>query len=230
VTAWSRIIKVTKWSPFCINRKEDGMEQTTENSTKSRILDEALVVFAENGYRGTNLRDLAARLGLSKSALYKHYESKEAIWNALLDRMEAYYGERFGSAEHMPEVPKSGEELLAFSMKRIAFTVQDERVILTRKLLLTEQFHDERVCKLATKHFLVGTQRMFTAIFGAMMAEGIMKKDDPEMLAVMYTSPVSSLIQLCTREPERQAEVMGQIEVFVKYFIGTYVQEQEVVL
>lgn len=206
------------------------MEQTTENSTKSRILDEALVVFAENGYRGTNLRDLAARLGLSKSALYKHYESKEAIWNALLDRMEAYYGERFGSAEHMPEVPKSGEELLAFSMKRIAFTVQDERVILTRKLLLKEQFHDERVCKLATKHFLVGTQRMFTAIFGAMMAEGIMKKDDPEMLAVMYTSPVSSLIQLCTREPERQAEVMGQIEVFVKYFIGTYAQEQEVVL
>ena len=206
------------------------MEQTTENSTKSRILDEALVVFAENGYRGTNLRDLAARLGLSKSALYKHYESKEAIWNALLDRMEAYYGERFGSTEHMPEVPKSGEELLAFSMKRIAFTVQDERVILTRKLLLTEQFHDERVCKLASKHFLVGTQRMFTAIFGAMMAEGIMKKDDPEMLAVMYTSPVSSLIQLCTREPERQAEVMGQIEVFVKYFIGTYVQEQEVVL
>ena len=96
---------------------------------------------------------------------------------------------------------------------------------MTRKLLLTEQFHDERVCKLATKHFLVGTQRMFTAIFGAMMAEGIMKKDDPEMLAVMYTSPVSSLIQLCTREPERQAEVMEQIEVFVKYFIGTYVQE-----
>lgn len=206
------------------------MEQTTDNSTKSRILDEALVIFAENGYRGTNLRDLAARLGLSKSALYKHYASKEAIWNALLDRMEAYYGERFGFAEQLPEIPKSGEELLAFSMKRIAFTVQDERVILTRKLLLTEQFHDERVCKLATKHFLVGTQRMFTAIFGAMMAEGIMKKDDPEMLAVMYTSPVSSLIQLCTREPERQAEVMGQIEVFVKYFIGTYVQEQEVVL
>ena len=50
--------------------KEDCMEQIPENSTKSRILDEALVVFAGNGYRGTNLRDLAARLGLSKSALY----------------------------------------------------------------------------------------------------------------------------------------------------------------
>ncbi|MBR6538127.1 MAG: TetR/AcrR family transcriptional regulator [Lachnospiraceae bacterium] len=200
------------------------MEQITDNSTKSRILDEALVMFAENGYKGTNLRDLAARLGLSKSALYKHYESKEAIWNALLDRMEVYYGDRFGSAENMPKTPKSCDELFHLTMNMIDFTVHDERIILTRKLLLTEQFHDERVCRLATKHFLAGTQRMFTTLFRAMMAEGIMKKDDPEMLAFLYTSPVTSLIQLCTREPERQEEVMGQIEMFVKYFIDTYVE------
>lgn len=198
------------------------MEQITENSTKSRILDEALVMFAENGYKGTNLRDLAARLDLSKSALYKHYASKEAIWNALLDRMEAYYGERFGSAEHMPETPKSCEELLGLTMKMIRFTVYDERIILTRKLLLTEQFHDARVCRLATKHFLGGTQRMFTAIFKEMMADGLLKEDNPEMLAFFFTAPVTSLIQLCTREPERQAEVMAQIEVFVKYFIDNY--------
>jgi len=198
------------------------MEQIPENSTKNRILDEALVLFAENGYKGTNLRDLAAQLGLSKSALYKHYASKEAIWNALLDRMEAYYAERFGSAEHMPPMPKSYEELLDLTMKMIDFTVHDERIILTRKLLLTEQFHDERVCQLATKHFLVGTQRMFTAIFKEMMADGLLKKEDPEMMAFLYTSPVTSLIQLCTREPERQAEVMGQIETFVKYFIATH--------
>ena len=58
-----------------------------ENTTKEKILDAALVSFAENGYRGTNLRDLAAGLGLSKSALYRHYESKEDVWNAIPDRM-----------------------------------------------------------------------------------------------------------------------------------------------
>ena len=66
------------------------------NTTKEKILDAALVSFVENGYKGTNLRDFAAGLGLSKSALYRHYESKEAIWNALLDKMESYYNERFG--------------------------------------------------------------------------------------------------------------------------------------
>ena len=194
-----------------------------ENTTKSRILDEALVMFAENGYRGTNLRDLAARLGLSKSALYKHYASKEDIRNALLNRMEAYYEERFGSAEHLSSSPKSGEELFAMTMNMIHFTVYDERIILTRKLLLTEQFHDERVCSLATKHFLEGTKKMFTVIFEQMIREGIIKNNDPEMLAFIYTAPVTTLIQHCTRKPEEQEEVVKQIEGFAKHFIAMYV-------
>jgi len=196
-----------------------------ENTTKSKILDEALVMFAENGYKGTNLRELAARLGLSKSALYKHYTSKEAIWNALLDRMIIYYEERFGSAEHLPKQPVSGEELLALSMRMIEFTVYDERIILTRKLLLTEQFHDERVCSLATKYFLYGTQNIFATIFQEMMEDGLMKKDDAKMLAFMFTAPISSLIQLCTREPDKQEEVMQRAEAFVKYFITNHVKK-----
>ena len=196
-----------------------------ENATKSKILDEALVMFAENGYKGTNLRELAARLGLSKSALYKHYTSKEAIWNALLDRMIIYYEERFGSAEHLPKQPASGEELLALSMRMIEFTVYDERIILTRKLLLTEQFHDERVCSLATKYFLYGTQNIFATIFQEMMEDGLMKKDDAKMLAFMFTAPISSLIQLCTREPDKQEEVMQRAEAFVKYFITNHVKK-----
>lgn len=198
-----------------------------ESTTKSKILDEALVLFAEKGYRGTNLRELAARLDLSKSALYKHYAGKEAIWSALIDRMEEYYAARFGSTEHLPPQPKSAEELFRLTMGMINFTVYDERIILTRKLLLTEQFHDERVCRLATKHFLEGTKTMFAMIFEQMMADGLLKKDNPEMLAFVYTAPVTALIQLCTREPEKQEEVMKRAEEYVKYFIANYVITSE---
>ena len=58
----------------------------------------ALQTLSQNGYAGTNVRELTASLGLVKSSLYKHFESKEAIWNALLDQMIAYYDERFGSS------------------------------------------------------------------------------------------------------------------------------------
>ena len=193
-----------------------------ENTTKIRILDEALIMFAENGYKGTNLRDLAARLGLSKSALYKHYASKEDIWKALHDRMETYYAERFGSEKHLPDMPKSCEELFTITMGMIDFTVNDSRIILTRKLLLTEQFHDERVCRLATKHFLGGTEKIFTAIFETMMASGLLKDEDPEMLAFVYTAPITSLIHLCDREPRKQSEAMEQMKKFIRHFIKTY--------
>ena len=190
-----------------------------EASTKERILDAALVSFAENGYKGTNLRDLAAGLGLSKSALYKHYTSKEAIWNAVLDRMEAYYTEHFGSPEKLPPIPQSGEELLEATMKMLDFTMHDERVILTRRLLLTEQFHDERARRFATLHFLTGTKDIFTRIFAAMTERGLMKRDDPALLALAYTAPITALLHLCDREPEQEPEILRQIEAFARHFI-----------
>lgn len=193
-----------------------------ENSTKNRILDESLIMFAENGYKGTNLRELAAQLGLSKSALYKHYKSKEDIWNCLLDRMEGYYAQHFGSEANLPLQPKSCEELLTLTVNMLRFTVNDPKIILIRKLLLTEQFHDERVKELATKHFLEGTQKIFAKVFEGMMTDGLLKKDNPEMLSFIYTAPVTSLVHLCDREPENQEQIFKRIENFVTHFISTY--------
>ena len=48
--------------------------------TKERILMKALELFSQNGYAGTNVRELAEALGLVKSSIYKHFESKEAIF------------------------------------------------------------------------------------------------------------------------------------------------------
>jgi len=198
------------------------LEDTMEHTTKERILDESLVMFAEHGYKGTNLRDLAARLGFSKSALYKHYESKEDIWNALLDKMEAYYALRFGSMDNLPPTPDSWDAFMQMTMDMIRFTVHDPQIILTRKLLITEQFHDVRVRKLATKHFLEGTANIYTQVFKGMMEKGLLKKGDPSILAFAFTTPISALIHLCDREPDRHDEAFERMEAFVRYFISIH--------
>ena len=192
------------------------------NDTKERILAAALEMFSQNGYTGTNIRELSASLGLVKSGVYKHYESKEAIWNALLDEMIAYYGEHFGSPEHLPPVPDSLEELIQMTMQMVNFTVHDERIIMTRKVLTLEQFRDARARELATKHFLTALTDMFTRIFAGMMDKGLLRKDDPEMLAFAYTAPISVLIHLCDREPEKTEEAIKQVEAFSRHFIKTY--------
>lgn len=193
--------------------------------TKERILDEALRQFSQKGYDGTNIRELTASLGLVKSSMYKHYKSKEEIWNSLLDRMIVYYNERFGSAENLPAVPDSLDELVTMTMQMVDFTVHDERVVMTRKLLTIEQYRDERARQLATKHFLTGLTEMFTHIFDGMMNKGLLRRDDPKMLAFAYTAPVSSLIHLCDREPEKTADAISQIKAFSEHFVRAYGQE-----
>lgn len=190
--------------------------------TKERILAAALEMFSRNGYAGTNIRELAASLGMGKSSLYRHFESKEAIWNALLDEMIAYYEEHFGSAEHLPPLPDSTEDLAAMTLRMVNLTVHDEKIVMTRKVLTLEQYRDERARNLATKHFLTGLTAMFTRIFAGMMDKGLIRKDDPEILAFAYTSPISALIHLCDREPEKTAEAMAQVEVFSRHFIKIY--------
>ena len=193
-----------------------------ENTTKEKILHAALVSFAENGYKGTNLRDLAAGMGLSKSALYKHYTSKEDIWNALIGELEAYYEQRFGSSKNLPAIPCSLTELKVLTLQMLNFTVHDEKIIMTRKILLTEQFRDERVRKLATEHFNAGLEALFTKIFAGMMANGSLKKGDPAMFAFAYTGPIATMVQLCDREPERYEEAMEKIKAFIEHFNNTY--------
>lgn len=190
--------------------------------TKERILEAALDMFSQYGFAGTNIRELAGSLGMGKSSMYRHFESKEEIWNALLDELIAYYEAKFGSPEHLPPVPESLEELVTVTMRMVNLTARDETIVKTRKLLSIEQFRDDRARTLATKHFLTGLTEMFTRLFAGMMDKGLLRRDDPAMLAFAYTAPISVLIHLCDREPEKTEDAMAQVEAFSRHFIKAY--------
>ena len=55
-----------------------------------------------------------------------------------------------------------------------------------------------------------------------MMDKGLLRKDDPAMLAFAYTAPISALIHLCDREPEKASEAIKQVEAFSRHFIKTF--------
>ena len=190
--------------------------------TKERILAAALELFSQNGYAGTNIRELAGSLGMGKSSMYRHFESKEEIWNTLLDELIAYYEARFGSPEHLPPVPDSPEGLTAMTLRMVDFTVRDETIIKTRKMLTIEQFRDDRARELATNYFLTGLTEMFTQLFAGMMDKGLLRRDDPAMLAFAYTAPISALIHLCDREPAKAEEALARIEAFSRYFLKVH--------
>ena len=65
------------------------MANVRSPSTREHLLDAALTRFSRDGWDGTSIRDLARDVGIRESSVYKHFASKQAIFDALLERTDA---------------------------------------------------------------------------------------------------------------------------------------------
>lgn len=194
-------------------------------STKDKILDAALTLFAENGYDGTSVEQIANIVGIKAPSLYKHYKGKEDILNALIDSAEARYDEMFGSENHIGRIPENREEFIKVTMGRVAFTMRDSMIRKIRKLLVQEQFRNERISEVTTKHQLDGIQGMFAKIIKGMMDAEMVVKDDPKLLAVELTAPAVLEIARSDRQPQCEEECLECIERHLQHFCDVYMRD-----
>jgi AcrR family transcriptional regulator len=115
--------------------------------TRERILDVALELFNEQGYDGTSLREIAERLGITKAALYYHFERKEdillelhlrlhALGRGVLDKLDQLEDDRAAAAlwpalvdEFIDEVMRNRDLFVLHQRNQAAFhaIVDNER-------------------------------------------------------------------------------------------------------
>ncbi|MBR0384489.1 MAG: TetR/AcrR family transcriptional regulator [Eubacteriaceae bacterium] len=188
-------------------------------------MEEALTLFAQYGYDGTGVDLIAKRVGIKGPSLYKHFKGKEDILNALIDNAEVRYEDYFGSEKHIGKIPQSKEEFIRTTMGRIAFTMKDPMIQKIRKFLVQEQFRNDRLAEITTRHQLEGVQRMYTIIIEAMMDKGLFDKDDPELLATELVSPVVLWIAKADRQPQYEQEIIKSIEEHIYHFCNVYMKE-----
>lgn len=193
-------------------------------STKDRIQEEALTLFSENGYDGTGVEQIAEKVGIKAPSLYKHFKGKEDILNAIIDNAEVRYEEYFGSEQHIGELPESREEFVRVTMERIMFTMRDPMIRKIRKFLVQEQFRNDRLAAITTRHQLEGVQKMYSKIIEGMMEKGLFIKDDPELLANELTAQVVLLIAKADRQPQYEREITESIERHIRHFCDVYMR------
>lgn len=100
--------------PVMLKRASEKSNEPKERSTTDRILDAAEARFARHGYDATSLNDVADDVGVRTPSLYKHFESKHALYVAVLERLFSPYFELLGRLLVMPEAPEdSAANLLA---------------------------------------------------------------------------------------------------------------------
>lgn len=62
-------------------------EETSESSVRKRLVDAAILLFTNRGYAATSVREIVEMAGVTKPALYYHFQSKEGIYLAILEEL-----------------------------------------------------------------------------------------------------------------------------------------------
>ncbi|MBO4636813.1 MAG: TetR/AcrR family transcriptional regulator [Clostridiales bacterium] len=194
----------------------------SEPKTKEKLVQAALDLFSQKGYAATGVDEIAESIGIKGPNIYKYFKGKEAFLDEISVMADQAYNERMSLSKDSVISIETAEELKAFSLSQLKFTIEDETVRKMRRFCTIEQFRDERISRQATEHQYENMLNLYTAVFKKLMESGRMKKGDPELLALEYFTPASILIQLADRDEKKIPEIMEKIEKYIDHFISEY--------
>ncbi len=92
----------------------------------------------------------------------------------------------------------------------------------TREEILEAALDLSELAELQTKQNYGDVLNYFAGMMSFLIREGILKDEDPEIMAAQFSSPITVWINLCDREPEREDEVMELVRKHVMQFFMIY--------
>ena len=202
-------------------------------NTKQEILEAALELFSVQGFEATSIAQIADAVGVRKASLYSHFESKQAILDALVkDILEQYATHSiFARTDWENDADTKGEQALTpdaaaqMILGQIRYILHDPHISRARKMLVLEQFRNPELARLQTKQNYTDVLDYFTGMIRQLIRRGVLAGEDPEIMAAQLCLPVSAWINLCDREPEREDEIMDRVSRHVRQFFRIYQAE-----
>ncbi len=150
-------------------------------STKERIKKEALSLFAQKGYYGTSMSDIADAVGITKSSLYSHFTGKDELFLAVYEDIEREHGKIY---DRLLEDSKDMgiKERLHYNFTEVIyyFSKRQETYYFCHQSLfhvppeLREKFRSRN------SDWEMSYQKKLEEIFAEGMRQGVIRKGSPE--------------------------------------------------
>jgi AcrR family transcriptional regulator len=156
--------------------------------TRQAILDAALDLFAEKGYFGTSLRDIAAAVGVRESGFYNYFESKEALFNALLATDSESKAEQW--AELLSEPITDARSVLERLTNRVLdyfCAPRQQRLFL---VLMSDGMRLAKQGRVDLIERMTSGAAPFSDLMRRLIANGGLRPRDPQLLAIEFMGPL----------------------------------------
>ena len=201
--------------------------------TKESILFAALRLFARDGYEAVSVSAIAGELGMTKGALYKHYKNKRDIFDSIFERVyqeDVVQAKKYGvPEEEFDKAPlafrnTSMQQLKNFIEAAFRMWLEEELARNFRKMLTLEQYRSPEMG--AMYRLCVGQVDYIEDLFREMIEQGVLKRDDPKLLALEFLAPYHFLINMAMTEVSPDiGEAANLLTAHIERFIKTNATE-----
>ena len=191
-------------------------------TTKEKIMKTALELFSKYGFDAVSVEMLSTELGVTKGALYRHYESKDAIFRDILDRVVKE--DRDSAQLNSLPLEREGEyhvssldDLIEFTLKQFQFFTLDQFGSAFRRLVTLEQFRNAEMIHLYQDVFMNGPLQYTEKILTSLMDDGKIKKCDVKEVSIEFFAPFFTMLSLSDHSADRVSlvnELKSQYEIF----------------
>ena len=156
--------------------------------TRQALLDAALDLFADKGYFGTSLRDVAAAVGVRESAIYNYFKGKDALFLALIIEDQHTKIERLSSIAEGPITDgRAVLEQLAIDTLD-SFTAPRHQQLF--RILMSDGIRLAKDGRVNLYERLGHGRERLQDIMRRLIREGWLRPADPQLLAIAFSSPL----------------------------------------
>lgn len=189
------------------------------SSTKEKLKQAALALFARRGYEGTTMNDIAEKVGINKASIYNHYKNKEALFIAVYQEVAEEYEKLNKRVIEHAQRMDIAERISYMFEARILFYYRNPEVqafwnqitLFTPAALSQPYWNDILKREERMQKFMEDT-------FSEGMQKGIIRRDDPAKLTSSFRAMEEGLLNWMIAYPKSEEGMIK--EIWVDLWLG----------
>jgi AcrR family transcriptional regulator len=217
---------MTEQSVTVMNEQPRWLRRKEERAPE--ILDAALACFSEKGFAATRMEDIARRAGISKGTIYLYFESKEAVFKALAQRV---VGSRMGEiAVLLQDFQGSTPDLLRLVLTKVGSIVSAGDVAVLPRMVLAEAGNFPELAQHWRREVVDRSLALWETIIRRGQARGEFRDIEPAHAARLCIAPmiiVALWRSIFGRFDETPYDTQGLIDAHIDVLLRGLAAEQQ---